>query len=105
MRKRRKLTVESNTSTNNKNNNFGESGDPCEDIDKLKRVHDEFEEFLNVVVDDLSEKVSKLRVYRSQDISNSVKGVIEIVVHPRPKSCISWLHFSSLLLRVDKDKS
>jgi len=67
------LTVESNTSTNNKNNNFGESSDPCEDIDKLKRVHDEFEEFLNVVVDDLSEKVSKLRVYRSQDISNSVK--------------------------------
>jgi len=73
LRKRRKLTVESNTSTNNKNNNFGESSDPCEDIDKLKRVHDEFEEFLNVVVDDLSEKVSKLRLYRSQETSNSVK--------------------------------
>jgi len=77
LRKRRKLTVEPHTSSNNnKNNNSGEinsneSSEHDEDLEKLKKIHDEFEEFLNVVVDDLSEKVSKLRLYRTQEISNS----------------------------------
>ena len=40
------------------NNNVSRLPD---DYDQLKRVHADFEQFLNVVVEDLKEKVEKLR--------------------------------------------
>ena len=44
------------------NNNVSRLPD---DYDQLKRVHADFEQFLNVVVDDLKEKVEKLRRFKA----------------------------------------
>ena len=53
------------------NNNVARLPD---DYDQLKRLHADFEQFLNVVVADLKEKVDKLRRFKALERTGQERG-------------------------------